>query len=105
MIIKYHIFMIILLFFPLLLNGCDAITLGEINGNKNINDEHATQLSMQVESNLQEQKEFINKMQNNETSEFKTIDDKMAEIADRIDGFAGYYVELKNPEVLEVKIP
>jgi len=59
---------------------------------------------MQIAMNLQEQKEYINKMQYNLPTTFKTIDDKMAEIAHRIDGFAGYYVELKNPEALEINI-
>src|SRR5690625_1783864 len=59
---------------------------------------------MQIAMNLQEQKEYINKMQYNLPTTFKTIDDKMAEIAHRIDGFAGYYVELKNPEDLEINI-
>src|SRR5690625_1348617 len=71
---------------------------------KSGNDEHIIQLSMQIAMNLQEQKEYINKMQYNLPTTFKTIDDKMAEIAHRIDGFAGYYVELKNPEALEINI-
>lgn len=101
---KYNIFAITLCFFPLLLNGCDTVTIDEINENKKINDEQITKLSMQIAMNLQEQKEYINKMQYNLPTTFKTIDDKMAEIADRIDGFAGYYVELKNPEALEINI-
>lgn len=43
-------------------------------------------------------------MLNFDPTTVKTIDDKMAEIADIIPGFAGYYLEPKDPKILESEI-